>query len=249
MTSTTSQAQPAVAAVIGGTRGLGHQLAVRCRDAGLRTFVYGRSVHDLPPERSRGFEPRELDLCDADSVASADVSLPGPAYVFWVAGAFLKKPLAKTEDAEIDGLTDLLLTGPLKLLRRMLAAAPSSVRLVTIASSSGWKRRENESLYCALKAAQATATRGLVPELVEAHPANQVTLIQPGGLAVPDFHTGLEIDYGTMMDPAEVAGIIWDLAQSQRESFREVQILRSREPGQEGVPQVSFGPRLPEPPL
>lgn len=52
-----------------------------------------------------------------------------------------------------------------------------------------------------------------------------------------------------MMDPAEVAGIIWDLAQSQRESFREVQILRSREPGQEGVPQVSFGPRLPEPPL
>lgn len=180
---------------------------------------------------------------------AADVDLPGPLHLFWVAGAFLKKPLVHTTDAEIEGLTSLLLTGPLRLLRRILATAPASVHLVTIASSSGWRRQENESLYCALKAAQAHVSRSLVPELVAADPANRVTVINPGGLAVPDFHTGLEIDYGTMMDPAEVAGIIWRAAAEQSAPFQELQILRSREPGAEGTPIVSHGPRVPEPPL
>ncbi|GAB3970371.1 SDR family NAD(P)-dependent oxidoreductase [Streptomyces sparsus] len=249
MTAASQSSVPRAAAVIGGTRGLGHQLAVRARDAGLPTCVYGRSVHDLPPDRAKGFELRELDLRDPSSVAGADVSLSGPVVLFWVAGAFLKKPLVHTRDEDIEGLTSLLLTGPLRLLRRLLRAAPSSVHLVTIASSSGWKRRESESLYCGLKAAQAQVSRALVPELVEAHPANRVTVVNPGGLAVPDFHTGLEIDYGRMMDPAEVAGIIWRLVSEQRTSFEEVQILRSREPGREGVPEVSFGPRAPQPPI
>ncbi|MFJ9378725.1 SDR family NAD(P)-dependent oxidoreductase [Streptomyces sp. NPDC101455] len=236
------------ALVIGGTRGLGRQLALRTRDSGLTTHVYGRSAHRTE-EADQGFVPHELDLCDPVSVAAAPVTAPGPLYVFWVAGAFLKKPLARTADEDIEALTRLLLTGPLRLLRRILDAAPAQVHLVTIASSSGWRRRENEALYCALKAAQATVTRGLVPELVEDHPASRVTVVNPGGLAVPDFHSGLEIDYGTMMDPAEVAGIIWRTVREQTTSYTEMQILRSREPGREGVPLVSFGARAPEPPL
>lgn len=242
-------AGPTTAVVIGGTRGLGHQLAVRARDAGVPTCVYGRSVRTMSPADARGFTVRELDLCDPASVASVPVDPPGPLYLFWVAGAFLKKPLVRTEDEEIEGLTRLLFTGPLRLLRRVLAAAPASVHLVTIASSSGWRRREHESLYCGLKAAQAHVSRSLVPELIEAHPANRVTVVNPGGLAVPDFHTGVEMDYGTMMDPAEVAGIIWQAVRGQTESFAEMQILRSREPGKEGTPLVSYGARVPEPPL
>ncbi|AUG78270.1 Short-chain dehydrogenase [Kitasatospora sp. MMS16-BH015] len=238
-----------VAAVIGGTRGLGRQLALQAREAGLDTYVYGRSVHTLDAAETAGLTLRELDLTDPASVDAADLELPGPLYLFWVAGAFLKKPLVETTDAEIEGLTSLLLTGPLRLLRRVLSTAPSSVHLITIASSSGWRRRENESLYCALKAAQAHVSRSLVPELVAADPANRVTVINPGGLAVPDFHTGLELDFGTMMDPAEVAGIIWRATREQTEPFQELQILRSREPGSEGTPIVSHGPRVPEQPL
>ncbi|MGG2464371.1 SDR family oxidoreductase [Streptomyces sp. RGM 3693] len=234
------------AAVIGGTHGLGHQLALRARTAGLTTVVYGRSADTVPT--ATGFDTRRLDLTDLDSVRTADIAMPTPAYLFWVAGAFLKKSLVDTEEAELTGLTQLLFTGPVLFLRRLLAAQDGPVHLVTIASSSSWKRREREALYCGLKAAQATLTRNLVPELTAAHPGSRVTLINPGGLAVPDFHTGLEIDYGHMMDPGEVAGIIWDLVRRQTAPFQEAQILRSGVPGREGVPEVSFGARVPQPP-
>lgn len=232
-------------AVIGGTRGLGASL-VRCTSQrGLRTVVYGRSVG----VDHSGLQRRVLDLSDHNSVAACDVTLGRPTLVFWVAGAFLKSPLTRTSDADIDGLTALLLTGPVKLLRRILEQDSGPIHLVTIASSSSWRRRENETLYCALKAAQAQFTRALVPELVEAHPANRVTLIQPGGLAVPDFHTGLQIDYGAMMDPDVVADIIVNHALAQEAPFDELQILRDRTPGREGIPLVTVGPRVPEYPL
>jgi len=235
-----------VAAVIGGTRGLGYQLALRGRKANLPTVVYGRSVASPPP--SDHFEMRILDLCDLRSVRSANIELPRPAYVFWVAGAWLKKALVQTDEDDLRALTQLLFTGPVLFLRRLLAAANGPVHLITIASSSSWKRREYEALYCGLKAAQAAFTRNLVPELIAADPASKVTLINPGGLAVPDFHTDLEIDLGTMMDPGEVADIIWRLTREQHEPFTEVQILRSQELGQEGVPVISLGSRAPESP-
>ena len=241
-----SSTGPAVAAVVGGTHGLGLQLGRRARLAGMRTVVYGRSAGQLKDDPD--LEPRSLDLTDPASIAACDVVLPRPVYVFWVAGAFLKKSLVQTTDEELEGLTRLLLTGPVRFLRRVLSDAPGPLHLITIASSSSWRRREHETLYCALKAAQAHFTRTLVAELVEAHPDNRVTLVNPGGLAVPEFHTGMEIDYGTMMDPDEVARIIWRTVTEQRAPFAEVQILRSREPGREGVPIVSFGPRAPEEP-
>ncbi|OON82752.1 hypothetical protein B1H18_01555 [Streptomyces tsukubensis] len=234
------------AAVIGGTHGLGHQLALRGSSAGLHTIVYGRSVNSIAD--SGGLDTRALDLTDPDSVRTANIAMPTPAYVFWVAGAHLKKALVETDEAELTALTRLLFTGPVSFLRRLLTADHGPVHLVTIASSSSWKRRERETLYCALKAAQAAFTRNLVPELLAAHPSSRVTLVNPGGLAVPDFHTGLDIDYGHMMDPGEVADIIWRLARQQAGPFEEVQILRSAEPGREGVPEVSFGPRPPQSP-
>ncbi|MEV6423569.1 SDR family oxidoreductase [Streptomyces sp. NPDC051662] len=234
------------AAVIGGTHGLGRALALAARDRGLRTVVYGRSAASVPDPD--GLLPRSLDLCDPQSVRTAPVDVPSPAYVLWVAGAFLKKALAETTEDEVERLTRLLFSGPVLFLRRLLAEAEDPVHLITIASSSSWKRRERESLYCGLKAAQATFVRNLVPELLAAHPENRITLVNPGGLAVPDFHTGLALDFGTMMDPGEVAEIVWNIAADQRRAFTEVQILRSRAPGSEGTPEVSYGARAPQAP-
>ncbi|MEE1802206.1 SDR family NAD(P)-dependent oxidoreductase [Streptomyces sp. JV176] len=248
------------AAVIGGTHGLGRALALGARDRGLRTVVYGRSATPLPdaddllsgadgprPDAD-GLLPRSLDLCDPQSVRTASVDVPGPCYVLWVAGAFLKKALVETTEDEVEQLTRLLFSGPVLFLRRLLAETEGPVHLITIASSSSWKRRERESLYCGLKAAQATFVRNLVPELLAAHPENRITLVNPGGLAVPDFHTGLALDFGAMMDPGEVAEIVWNIAATQRRAFTEVQILRSREPGSEGTPEVSYGARVPQTP-
>ncbi|MFE4668153.1 SDR family oxidoreductase [Streptomyces sp. NPDC056716] len=234
------------AVVLGGTHGLGRALALGARERGLRTVVYGRSAGSRPG--TEGLLPRHLDLCDPQSVRTVSVDVPRPCYVLWVAGAFLKKPLVETTEDEVEQLTRLLFTGPVLFLRRLLAGAPGPVHLITIASSSSWKRRERESLYCGLKAAQATLVRNLVPELLAAHPGNRITLVNPGGLAVPDFHTGLALDFGAMMDPGEVAGIVWDIATAQRQAFTEVQILRSLSPGAEGTPEVSYGARLPQTP-
>ncbi|MFJ6569427.1 SDR family NAD(P)-dependent oxidoreductase [Streptomyces sp. NPDC091292] len=234
------------AVVIGGTHGLGRALALGARERGLLTVAYGRTAASL--DDTEDLLPRFLDLCDPHSVRTASVDVPRPCYVLWVAGAFLKKPLVETTEYEVEQLTRLLFTGPVLFLRRLLAGAEGPVHLITIASSSSWKRREQESLYCGLKAAQATFVRNLVPEMIAAHPENRVTLVNPGGLAVPDFHTGLALDFGAMMDPGRVAEIVWDIATAQRQAFTEVQILRSRAPGSEGTPEVSYGARAPQPP-
>ena len=237
------------AVVLGGTRGLGLELAREARRRGHPTLVYGRSAEAL---REPGLRAERIDLTDRASVAAADVSFPRPVYLFWVAGAFLKRPLADTDPARIDALTELMWRGPVELLRRMLAGdRPGPLHLVTVASSSSWRARQDETLYCGLKAAQAAFTRALVPELLRADPRNRVTLAQPGGMATPGFHADLDLtpeEFGQLMDPGRVARLLWQLVTDQQAPFREVQVLRGTATGDRTEPRLVWGPQAPEPP-
>jgi NAD(P)-dependent dehydrogenase (short-subunit alcohol dehydrogenase family) len=255
-------------AVLGGTRGLGRRLAVEGLRRGHDVVAYGRSAAPAAAQEER-LRTRVLDLTDPAAVDSADLDElrgPGPLLLFWVAGAFLKRPLAETAPADIDRLTALLWQGPVHLLRRLLADTPQQpspgrpLHLVTVASSSSWRARDEQSLYCGLKAAQSAFTRGLASELLRADPRNRVTLIQPGAMATPGFHDDLGLEPGELdafMDPAEVAAAIWQLvdrpahAEGSDQRFLEAQLLRGGTDPVTGraVPRLLLGPQAPEPPV
>lgn len=60
-----------------------------------------------------------------------------------------------------------------------------------------------------------------------------------------DLFKGTNTDTFNFMDTDVVAKIIWDEVESQRSSFKELQIMRN----DDGSPNVSYGPRTPELPF
>jgi NAD(P)-dependent dehydrogenase (short-subunit alcohol dehydrogenase family) len=163
-------------------------------------------------------------------------------YFFWVAGIHLKKPLLKATLPEMNRMIDVHFRTPMELIKGFHATRQSPYHLVVIASTSSWRLREHETIYCALKAAKAAFARNFARELAEDLPGSKVTLVNPGGLATPNFWGGQDVS--KFMDPSVVAGIIWDKVQSQKKLYRELQIMRR----DDGTPRITYGPRTPETP-
>jgi NAD(P)-dependent dehydrogenase (short-subunit alcohol dehydrogenase family) len=232
---------------LGGTSGLGQSLAVAAARGGFRTILYGRSGKPAVEELQEAIY-RPLDLIDRESVERAELGQERVHYLFWVAGRFLQKPLARTSQEELDGMIDLHLRGPARFLSRYLHFHRLPIHVVTIASSSSWRLRRHETLYCALKAAQAALSRNLAVELAEERTGSKVTVINPGGLKVPKFWEGTDQDISGFLEPNLVAERIWELVLGQRESYLEAQILRRKPPEPGGEPIVELGPKLPEVP-
>ncbi|WP_042365257.1 hypothetical protein [Streptacidiphilus neutrinimicus] len=236
-----------MAAVIGEAGGLGRALTALALRRGLHAVRFG-SAEDCAggPQEA---ELRLTDLADAAQPWSVDPALPGPALVFWVAGRFLQQPFAELNPTDAEALTRQSLTGPAALLARILAATPHPVHLVTAGSVSAWRPRQHQAYYCALRAGQSALTRNLLPELLEHSPHGRVTLVELGGLAVPALPGHPTPDFGAMLDPAQVADLVWDVAHEQTGPLAHAVVQRDKRPGAEGVPLLSFHDAVPEPPV
>ncbi|MBF0109948.1 MAG: SDR family oxidoreductase [Magnetococcales bacterium] len=239
------------ALLLGATKGLGLELAREGARRNLSPIIYGRSagepnaITETPP----GAKLYVIDLQSPEQVRRAPLPDTPVDFFFWVAGAFLKAPLQQTDASQIDLHVDLHFRGPVQFLRRFLCHQAEPFHLVTIGSVSSWRLREDEALYCGLKAAQTAFTRNLAVELVRDRPGSRVTLINPGGLNIPTFWEKWEAtapDRHKFLDPVAVARIIWDLAMAQREPFRETQIMRRKPHGPGVDPIIEHRPRCPE---
>jgi NAD(P)-dependent dehydrogenase (short-subunit alcohol dehydrogenase family) len=242
--------------IIGGTKGLGRALAIESFTRGIPPVVVGRSVRLArnDPELE-GADFCEADLTDPDSFRNVVLHFrSGISHLFWVAGIFLRKPLTECTQEEIVRMTQVHFLGPVQVLsafhrmqklQRQLADDPGlPYHLVTIASTSSWKMRDDETVYCALKAAKAHFTRNFARELLRDLPMSKVTLVNPGGIKTPEFWAGTGQDMSSYMEPKALARVIWDEVLLQAEPFREVNIPRDAE----GNPVVESGSRAPESP-
>lgn len=253
------------ALILGGTKGLGRALAIESLRRGITPIVTGRSTDTAmkDPELA-GALFRKLDLSDPEDINSGTRMyqfleqgnmVPRFSHVFWVAGIFLRKPLTDCTHEEIARMTAVHFTGPLAVLAEVhriqktmnpLADCPGTpYHLVTIASTSSYRIRENEAVYCGLKAAKAHFTRNFAVELVRDLPGSKVTLVNPGGIATPDFWHGTEQELSRFMDPAELAEVIWKYVDAQKTAYSELQIPRTKD----GKPDPTFGIATPEQPL
>lgn len=237
------------ALIIGGTKGLGLSLAWGTYERDIIPVITGRSTW----ENSINFPPIveyfELDLTDPASFKSLSVLKRKPLdYVFWVAGNFTRQRFVEMVPGRVSEMVSVHLSGPVNVLQALHSEAidlRQPYHLVTIASTSSWRMRENETLYCALKAAKAAFTRNFAQELVRDLPGSKVTLVNPGGIKTPNFWARSSQDISKFMEPDVVARVIWDQVQRQAKLFEEMQIMRN----DDGTPNVSFGPHLPELPF
>ncbi|MEK7654390.1 MAG: SDR family NAD(P)-dependent oxidoreductase [Patescibacteria group bacterium] len=238
------------ALILGGTSGLGLKIAWESHSRGITPMIAGRSVLDkevaasLPPDTV----PIWNDLAGHHGGAMIHpIRLEGCDYFFWVAGIFSRKPFSKTYDNEIGQMMDVHLNAPMRIIadlhrEHLKNKNKKPYHLVVVASTSSWRLRENETLYCALKAAKAAFARNFSVEMARDLSGSKVTLVNPGGMKNPNFwkESGQNID--AFMDPKEVAKIIWDEVLNQTETFKELQIMRNSD----GTPKLEYGPRMPE---
>jgi NAD(P)-dependent dehydrogenase (short-subunit alcohol dehydrogenase family) len=232
------------ALLLGGTKGLGLELAREAVRRGTDPIIYGRSTDNaaaLP-----GVEYHPLDSHCSGSIDQAAMPSRYVDYYFWVAGAFHKARLEDSTAEDIGLLTDLHFRSPVLFLRRFLRHQTGPFHLVTIGSVSSLRLREDEALYCGLKGAKAAFTRNFAPELLRDRPGSRVTLINPGGLNVLTFWEAYPQDLTGFLDPAEVAKQIWTIMDQQKQPFLEVQIMRRKPVVAGSPPVVEYGPQCPE---
>lgn len=241
--------------ILGGTKGLGLAIARESYRRGLEPIIAGRSVtgglvtgiaaDELPPKHIglRVDLSRPSPWPFVPVLATLDID-----YFFWVAGIALTKPFVSTSDEELTAMVNTHLASPVRFIRDFYRARIQDghpCHLVTVASTSSWRLREDEAVYCAVKAAKAAFTRNFSRELARDLPGSRTILVNPGGIRTPNFWRDDPRDISKFMDPDAVAGIIWDeLRGPGSPTFREMQIIRQ----DDGSPRVEYGPRTPEMP-
>lgn len=234
--------------ILGGTRGLGLELARESCRRGITPIITGSSISKDGGYPSEAIT-HKIDLTEFSEEVHRQalrryITELNPRFFFWNAGIFLpRNPFYGAKDKDLERMVKVHFEGPLKVLREFHNFVGRPYHLITIASTSSYKVRDNESIYCALKSAKAHFTRNFASEMVRDHPGSKVTLIHPSGIKTALFkHTNT--DTSKFMEPADVAKIIWNEIECQEASFKELHIIRR----DDAPPVVLLGQRLPETP-
>lgn len=243
------------ALILGASKGLGLQIGHEAVRRGMIAVGVSRSATSTFATMRDGWVWRKADL--ANPLAALDIlelhaALP-ITHVFWVAGipprsvvgrdgASRKLNLMSSTNVDIEAMFRTHLIGPINIFQEcMLRVWRTPIKFVTVASTSSYRMRENETLYCTVKAAKAHFTRNFARELArDLSPECRTLLVNPGGMRT-DFLKDTA-DVSTWMDPADVAKIIWDRLDAQTRIFEEINILRQND----GSPKVVDGPQVPE---
>lgn len=246
------------AIIIGGTSGLGREIALECLNRGVIPIIMGRNITRIQADKElKGVPTFVLDLFDPRSFFSVkrrfDRLLSGRpvSHIFWVAGKPQNEPYLELETMEIATLIGVHLEGPLLVLRHIfgtLIERAQPLHFVTISSTSAYKLRSGEEIYAAVKAAKAMFAYQMAGTLRERLPGSEVTLVLPGGMDTPFWEWTDRMDGVKLMNPAAVAQIIaqqtigFDRLIEVERNFRSLAIER----GPEGQPVVRWRHQSPD---
>lgn len=214
--------------IIGGTKGLGYEIAQQLRSQGEETFVAGRTY-----DKDQHGEGRVLDLAndeDVDSFARLireEIAVDGLKRFFWVAGYGYLGDFSKQDDAKQMAETNFSNVVPIaQAAWQKMINSDEKTHFVVISSTTGFKPRNNEAVYAATKHAQVGFTRSLGLESERLESNLKVSLFLPGGMQTA-FWEGNEPDvFNEFNDPAKVAKKICDSVAIQSDYFYEEVIER-----------------------
>lgn len=206
--------------IIGGTSGLGLELAKILRDQGDEVIITGRKN---PEERGLQFQRLDLDLGEQlRSVIDTFVSaLPEISRLIYCAGFYQEGNITELEPQSISKMLDVSLNAPIWFTRELLQNQGTLKEYIAITSTVQEVPREREIIYSAGKAgfAQFANSLGLDPRV------KKVMVVIPGGMKTR-FWQATKHDIATFNDPTWVAKQITDALAIDFE-YAKVRILRN----------------------
>ena len=222
--------QPSSVVILGGTTGLGREIAVEYLNRGSRVVVIGRSA-------------REDKSCPAYTQVRCDLNVENEVegliqwlheqnsqrnlHTFiWCAGKALMGEFSKQSPGVIleTFMVNIAHSSLVAHAMWQIMQENGNGCFSTIASSSGVTPRVNEAVYAATKHAQVGFTRSL--GLENSEPGVKVSLFLPGGMKTP-FWDGISVkDFDSFLPPHMVASHIVGKIMHQTEGFMEVPIPR-----------------------
>ena len=209
--------------ILGGTSGLGLEMARQLRESGKRVLVLGKT-HNVQ-EHGEGFP---LDVYYPEQVEAAPARiermLGGDAIeqFVWAAGYGWRGDFEDQPDAR--SMAEVNFAGPLPLVQwawHRMAQQRIRSTLTVIGSTSSIKARGDEAVYVATKHAQAGLARSLALQAAEQHLPIRVALFLPGAMKTPFWRGSRPDDYALFNDPAKVAEHILTAVNAQYQTFLE----------------------------
>ena len=206
--------------ILGGTSGLGLEMAKQLRERGERVLVLGKTHN--PQKHGEGF-PLDVYYSDQVEPASARIEqiLNGDDIdqFVWAAGYGWRGNFE--DQPSVRSMAEVNFSGALPLVQwawcKMSTQNRKSV-LTIIGSTSSVKARSDEAVYVATKHAQA----GLGMQADEQKLPVRVALFLPGAMKTP-FWNGRDLpaDYMFFNDPAKIAAHIINAIDCQQQPFLE----------------------------
>lgn len=210
--------------ILGGTSGLGFEMARCLRADGERVLVAGR----LYNEEAHG-EGLELDVYDRAAVEQSLGELERrlgedvlDSFV-WSAGYIYRGNFA--DQTNVRSMAEVNFAGALPLVQwawKRMTGQEVTGKLVVISSTSGVKPRSDEAVYAATKHAQVGFARCLGMEAEEHGKNAQVLLCLPGAMKTPFWNGHEPEDYESFNDPKKVADKILAAMNEQMVPYAEL---------------------------
>jgi short-subunit dehydrogenase len=205
--------------IVGGTSGLGLELAKIMSSSSNDVYVTGRTAVD---DNTLHFEKFDLTQSKLPQRINELVSrLPEIHTFIYAAGYFQEGRVTDLEEAEIEEMIDVGGRGLIYFVKSILSKQGKLNELITITSTSQWTPRKQEPIYNFTKAgaahfSNAIAEDGRIAKVLVAGPAGMKTA----------FWDGIKRDdLDTMLNPAWVARQI-DALRDGDYIFKFAKILR-----------------------
>ena len=217
--------------VTGGASGLGAAVAAAVQGAGGTAVVL-----DLNPA-AEGIASAAVDLADPRAAEEAvrQVAAEHGGTLGGIVTAAGTDACGKLEDIDADRWDRVIavnLLGTAAVVRAALPSLEGGGRVVTVASTLGYRALSDATAYCASKFGVVGFSRALQVELAG---RIGVTLLIPGGMQTaffddrdPQYKPGPDAD---LQDPADVAGaVLFALTRPAGSELRELVVTAPTEP-------------------
>ena len=213
--------------ITGGSRGIGHAIAVRAVAGGDRVCIVARSieVHEVAARLGRDVKGLVADVSDAvatrAAVAEAALAFGGLDVIVNNAGLHRGGRIETVELDDWDATLATNLTGAFHVIRAALAHLADGSSIVNVGAVVGYRGFPGDSCYGASKAGLAGLTQILAAEL--APRGIRVNLVIPG-FVVTEMTAAVSkrardriistIPLGRMGTTEEIAEVCWWVSQS-----------------------------------
>ena len=205
--------------IVGGTSGLGLELARSFRDSGDDVTVTGR--RELIED---GLDVVHLDLAEPElpaRIGEMVMQLPEVNSLVYAAGYYQEGRVTDLSDEQIEQMLSVGGRGLIYATREVLAKQDRLDELITITSTSQWTPRELEPIYNYTKAGEAHFSHAIAQD----PRVEKVLVVGPAGMDTDFWRDREDMDTSTYNDPADVATEIMELRRAEY-GYRFAKILR-----------------------